>query len=257
MIGRPAALALILAATAPVAAPAAAQNGLPPPGESFRDCAACPEMVVLPPGRFTLGKDGGRRAEGPATPAVIDAPFAVARTETTFDQYQACVAAGGCADLPWDRDWGRGERPVIYVTFADAATYAAWLAARTGRPYRLPTEREWEYAALGGAPAPATGEGIAHCDKCLDGAPGRTLPAGSLPPNGFGLHDMLGNVMEWTRDCWRASHAPPAAEECGARVRKGGSWYFDRTVSTPSYRAPGRLTHEAYDVGFRVVVAGE
>jgi len=253
MIGRLAALALIASA----AATAAAQEGLPPPGESFRDCAACPEMVVLPPGRFTLGKDGGRRAEAPAGPASIDAPFAIARTETTFAQYQACVDAGACAETPWDRDWGRGDRPVIYVSYAEAAAYAGWLAARTGRPYRLPSEREWEYAALGGASAPETGAGIANCDKCLDEAPGRTLPAGSLPPNGFGLHDMLGNVMEWTRDCWRASHAPGAAQDCSARVRKGGSWYFDRFVSTPSYRASGRLTHEAYDVGFRVAVAAE
>lgn len=238
-------------------APAAAVEPLPPPGERFRDCADCPEMVVVPAGRFTLGKEGGRRAEAPATPAEIAHPFAVARTETTFDQYAACVADGGCAALPWDRDWGRGARPVIYVTFAEAEAYADWLAARTGRPYRLPTEREWEYAALGGAPAPETGEGIANCHACLPDGPHGTVPSASLPANGFGLHDMLGNVMEWTRDCWRESHAPDAAEDCSARVRKGGSWYFDRFVSIPSYRAAGRLTHEAYDVGFRVVVGVE
>ncbi|MEQ8603513.1 MAG: SUMF1/EgtB/PvdO family nonheme iron enzyme [Marivibrio sp.] len=236
---------------------AAAEEALPPPGERFRDCADCPEMVVLPPGTFILGKQGGRRAEAPATPAAIDAPFAIARTETTFDQYQACVDDGGCAEIPWDRDWGRADRPAIYVTFDEAQAYADWLAARTGRAYRLPSEREWEYAALGGAPAPSTGAGIANCDGCLSAAPGRTLPVGSLPPNGFGLHDMLGNVMEWTRDCWRPSHAAEAAQDCRARVRKGGSWYFDRTVSTPSYRASGRLTHEAYDVGFRVVATTE
>lgn len=221
---------------------------------SFRDCAECPEMVPIPPGSFTMGRDGGRRAEAPAHRVAVPHRFALARTETTFDQYAACVDAGGCPGLPWDRDWGRGARPVIYVTFAEASAYADWLAARTGRPYRLPTEAEWEYAARGGDPAPESGHGHANCSGCRDDWAHRTMPAGSLPANGFGLHEMLGNVMEWTADCWRPSLGAGVEADCTRRTRKGGSWYFDPTVSIPAYRAPGRLTHEAYDVGFRVAL---
>ncbi|MBP5857765.1 SUMF1/EgtB/PvdO family nonheme iron enzyme [Marivibrio halodurans] len=219
-------------------------------------------MVPIPAGTFTMGRDGGRRAGAPAHRAVIDHPFAMARTETTFAQYAACVEDGGCPTLPWDRDWGRGARPVIYVTHAEATAYAAWLAARTGRPYRLPSEMEWEYAALGGAPAPGIapapgeegGEARVQCSGCRAEAVHGTVPAGSLPPNGYGLHEMLGNVMEWTADCWRPDHSQSAVRDCTRRTRKGGSWYFDRTVSIPAYRAGGRLTHKAYDVGFRVAV---
>lgn len=219
----------------------------------FKDCALCPEMIWLPAGRFTMGHDGGKAAEAPAHPVEIKQPFAIARTEITFAQLKPCVDDGACGEMPWDRDWGRGNRPAIYVTFDMAGRYAAWLAQKTGHPYRLPTEAEWEYAAWGGETEWRNGKGLANCHKCFQGWNHKTFPVATFPQNGFGLFDMRGNVMEWTADCWTESHAP-SAPDCAKRVRKGGSWYFDRFVSTPTYRHGGRLTHTGYDIGFRVVM---
>ena len=221
--------------------------------ESFQDCDLCPEMVPLPPGAFTMGFLGGREAEAPSKPARIAQPFAIARTEITFDQFALCVDEGGCKTLPWDRDWGRGTMPAIYVTWDMAAAYALWLSRKTGRTYRLPTEVEWEYAAWGGEKARRTGDGRANCNGCFDAWNHRSLPVASFPPNGYGLHDMLGNVMEWTADCWRPTHHADAEKDCDKRTRKGGSWYFNASVSTPTYRFGGRLSHTGYDIGFRVV----
>ncbi len=223
-----------------------------PPGSVYQDCALCPEMVWLPAGTFVMGRNGGKAAEAPAQLMRIKRPIAVARTETTFDQYKACHDDGACRSMPWDRDWGRGDRPVIYVTFEMASDYAAWLSLKTGRVYRLPTEAEWEYAAWGGDATWRTGLDVANCNGCVGDWDHKTFPVGTFDANGFGLHDMQGNVMEWTSDCWTESHAP-SAPDCSKRTRKGGSWYFDRYVSTPTYRFGGRLTHTGYDIGFRVV----
>lgn len=231
------------------------------PGEAFRDCAACPEMIPLPPGDFTMGRDGGRAEERPAHRARIDRPFALARTETTYDQYMPCVEAGLCKAPRRDRGWGEGDRPVIYVDWEDAVAYTRFLTGRTGRLYRLPTEAEWEYAArAGGAVGElegAAGLGGANCRDCMEDWPHMTVPVASLAPNALGLYDMIGNVMEWTASCWRADHLPGRPEDCGLRVRRGGSWYFNSHVATPTYRYGARTDHIAYDVGFRVAAEVE
>lgn len=220
----------------------------------FRDCARCPEMVPLSPGSFVVGHEGGKVAEAPLRPARIDRAFAIARTETTFDQFALCVEEGGCEKMPFDRNWGRGNRPAIYVTWNMAAAYARWLSRKTGRTYRLPREVEWEYAAQGGTGRRAQARmGYANCHGCIDNWNHQTWPVAGFPPNGYGLFDMLGNVMEWTADCWRPTNASEAPKDCDKRTRKGGSWYFDGTVSTSSYRYGGRLSHTGYDIGFRVV----
>lgn len=218
----------------------------------FSDCATCPEMVPLPAGAFMMGYDGGRKSEQPRHPVRIEKPFAIARTETTYDQYLPCVDAGACRPPQHDRGWGAGTRPVIYVDWSDALAYAGWLSQKTGRSYRLPTEEEFEYAALGGGER-VDGLARANCNKCIDAWEHKTFPVGQLPPNGFGLYDMLGNVMEWTADCWRDDYRPDAEADCSRRTRRGGSWYFDRYVSTTTYRYGARPGHLAYDVGFRVV----
>ncbi|MEQ9490632.1 MAG: SUMF1/EgtB/PvdO family nonheme iron enzyme [Alphaproteobacteria bacterium] len=220
--------------------------------DPFRDCSVCPEMVPLPAGSFEMGYDDGRKNERPRHTAVVETPFAIARTETTYDQYLPCVEDGVCNAPHHDRGWGEGALPVIYVDWSDAVAYTRWLSVKTGRTYRLPTEEEWEYAALGGGKR-VDGLGRANCSKCIDGWNHRTFPVGQLPPNGFGLYDMLGNAMEWTADCWTPDHRPNGIEDCSKRVRRGGSWYFDRYVSTTSYRYGARPGHVAYDVGFRVV----
>ncbi len=229
--------------------------------ESFHDCDGCPEMVELPVGHFIMGRDvQDREEEGPPVQAAIEEPIAIGRTEVTFDEYALCVEEGGCAEMPFDRRWGMGSRPVIYVTWQDAMDYAAWLAEKTGKPYRLPTEAEWEFAARGGRPALRNVEGRVNCYKCWEGWSHKSEPVAQFPPNGFGLYDMLGNVMEWTMDCWRPRHdAPfiPPSAECAERTRKGGSWYFKPSVATPTYRYGAKVQHKGYDIGFRVVVGLE
>ena len=210
-------------------------------GEVFRDCPACPEMVVLPAGRFDMGSpanETGRAGdEGPVHRVEIARPFAMGRYEVTFAQWDLCVASGGCSHHPDDNGWGRDDRPVINVSWHDAREYIVWLSSLTGRPYRLPSEAEWEYAARAGtATARPWGDGIgdgrANCDGCggdWDGA--QTAPVGRFPANGFGLHDMLGNVWEDTADCWHGDYrgAPTDGSvwqggDCRRRVMRGGGW---------------------------------
>ncbi len=203
---------------------AALQAGAQPPdsrspGAVFRDCPDCPEMVVLPAGSFVMGSpqtERGRRSnEGRQSPVQV-ASFAAGRFEVTFDQWDACVADGGCtARGVHDMRWGRADRPVINVSFSDAGQYVAWLSARTGQRYRLLSETEWEYAARGGTTTPfwwgeTGGTGYAHCMGCASLWPNdRTAPVGSFPPNPFGLYDTAGNVWEWTSGCF--ADAPTAS----------------------------------------------
>jgi formylglycine-generating enzyme required for sulfatase activity len=219
---------------------------------TIKDCNVCPEMVVVPAGSFVLGRNDGRKSEAPARRLTLKSPFALSRTEVTYAQWDACVAEKGCRTLDKEREWGRGQRPVIYVKWQDAVDYTNWLSRKTGQTYRLPIEEEWEYAARGGRPLPPNGAGIANCHRCGGKAEHKTLPVAQFPPNGYGLYDMLGNVMEWTLSCWRADHAAKE-RDCSRRVRRGGSWYYNRMVSTPTSRTAGRIDHFGYDIGFRVL----
>ena len=225
---------------------------------TFKDCPTCPEMVRLEPEPFLMGYDRGKSAERPAHMVSLAGPYAIARTETTYDQWNACVGDGACTPPQHDRGWGEGDRPVIYIDYDQISAYLDWLSDKTGRRYRLPLEEEWEYAAHGGATNAGRqrvdGQGRANCNKCVPGWNHRTFPVASLPPNGFGLYDMLGNVMEWTASCWVPNYEPPQTPDCTRRVRRGGSWYFDRYVSTPTYRYGALPDRVSYDVGFRVAV---
>lgn len=119
----------------------------------FRDCAECPEMVVVPAGSFEMGSppDEAERGdhEGPLHEVTLQ-NFAIGKHEVTFDEWDACVAAGGCSHDPDDEGWGRGNHPVINVSWEDTQEYVRWLSDRTGETYRLPSESEWEYAARAG-----------------------------------------------------------------------------------------------------------
>ncbi|MBL8527052.1 MAG: SUMF1/EgtB/PvdO family nonheme iron enzyme, partial [Burkholderiales bacterium] len=121
-------------------------------GETFRDCDQCPEMVVVPAGSFTMGSPRGEGSddERPQHEVTIARAFAVGKYPITFDEWDACVAAGGCKYKPEDAGWGRSRRPAINVSWNDAQEYVAWLSKKTGKPYRLLSEAEWEYAARGG-----------------------------------------------------------------------------------------------------------
>jgi len=245
------------------------------PGDVFRDCLACPEMVVIPAGSFLMGspdREYGRQpSEGPQHEVSV-AQFAIGRTEVSFGQWQSCLDQGACSIQPDDAGWGRGTRPVIYVSLEDAQAYARWLSEVSGAWYRLPSEAEWEYAARAGSATsfpsgPCLSSDQANFDasrsfgRCAIGiALGQTMPVGSYPPNAFGLHDMHGNVREWVTDCWNPDYrgAPVDARawmtgDCGRAVVRGGAWSDTAIqVRSASRTRPSGSFHNDR-TGFRVV----
>jgi formylglycine-generating enzyme required for sulfatase activity len=175
------------------------------PGSDFKECATgCPTMVVVPAGKFTMGSPESEkdrsRIEGPQHEVTIAKPFAVGKTEVTFAEWDACVAAGACPKVP-DMSWGRDNRPVINVSWDDAKQYTAWLSRITGKNYRLLTETEWEYAARAGSETRFSfGDDETQLDQHAwysRNSNVKTQPVGEKRPNAFGLHDMHGNVLEW------------------------------------------------------------
>ena len=239
------------------------------PGAVFRDCDHCPELVVVPAGAFRMGdlSGGGDADEHPVREVAIPRDFAIARYETTFAEWDACVAAGACRKGVGDIGFGRGRRPVMLVTWQDAQDYARWLSSRTQRPYRLPSEAEWEYAARAGSSTrypwgDEVGRGRANCEECgppWDGA--KTAPVGSFPANAFGVHDMVGNVYEWVADCGRESYAgapsdgsvqEPGDGACAWRMMRGGSWCSLPRASRPANRVRVPDVFHDIHVGFRV-----
>src|SRR5579863_2897774 len=140
------------------------------PGEVFRDCADCGEMVVLPAGEFDMGS-ADSPMEGPQHHVVIATPLAIGRREVTFAEWDLCVAASACKYNPGDHGWGRGDRPVIDVSWDDVKPFLAWISQKTKQTYRLPTEAEWEYAARAGTNSAYwwgrdIGSGRANCQDC-------------------------------------------------------------------------------------------
>ena len=198
-----------------------------PPGHLFRDCEMCPEMVVLPGSVLALG-----------------------RYEVTVGEWRAFVSAtggganGACRnsrgddDLSW-RDPGfpqTDRHPVTCVSWDDAQEYMSWLSRRTGATYRLPSEAEWERAAAGSQPG---------CDRLGRGSrPNGTCPVGTNGSNAAGLSDMVGNVFEWTSDCWEG--------DCGRRVVRGGSWDYGAGGLRPGARVGPSSANRNDSQGFRV-----
>jgi formylglycine-generating enzyme required for sulfatase activity len=242
------------------------------PKDQFRECSSsqiCPEMILVPAGGFNMGSpesEGGRGTqEGPQHDVTISRSFAVAKYEVTFDEWDSCVATGEC-DAASDYGMGRGQRPVINVTWDDAKRYAAWLSRLTGKPYRLLTDAEYEYATRAGTNTifywgNEKGINNANCADCGSQWDGQsTAPVGSFAPNQFGLHDMSGNVWEWVEDCWHQTFegAPTDGSawltggDCTLRVVRGGSYRDGAT----SVRSAGRYrgTHDGRIVycGFRI-----
>ena len=186
------------------------------PAPKWWSCRPAPSPWALRPSERGRNKD-----EGPQRKVAISRPFALGKFEVTFAQWDACSGEGTCAHKPGDQGWGRGRRPVINVSWHDSKQYVAWLAKKTGQPYRLPTEAEWEYAARGAGEANVpfhTGATINYRQANYDanfiyngGKQGlyrqKTVDVGSLPRNGFGLHEMHGNVWEWVEDCYKGSYA--------------------------------------------------
>lgn len=290
------------------------------PGKTFRDCANCPEMVPIPPGSFTMGVllDEEDRVNLPADRRGWSEPqrevriaysFAVGKYEVTRDEFLRFVSetnrpdpigcfvlqsilrgdqnrrAGlyiGFRGLGWRRSgFPQTDRhPVVCVNWIDAQAYAAWLSTKTGKPYRLLTEAEWEYAARAGTTGPwFWGDNLdaacgyanvpdltllavlpgARVAKCRDGY-WHTAPVGIYQPNAFGLHDVLGNVWEWTEDCWNRNYDGAPADgsawtigECGRRVVRGGAYNSGATFPPRlGYRFGDVAGVRVFDGGFRV-----
>jgi formylglycine-generating enzyme required for sulfatase activity/DNA-binding winged helix-turn-helix (wHTH) protein len=274
----------------------------------FRDCQDCPEMVALPAGEFMMGspesEDGHKEIEGGPRRVVISKGFAIGKFEVTVDQFSAFVAETGItagslcrAIVVFDRTssiWGPpvasfrqpgfdvvGSQPVVCVSWHEAQAYVAWLRRRTGKPYRLPTEAEWEYAARAGTTTRFSfgSDETALCayarfadlssrfgwhDACRsDIITYGPVPVGSLKANPWGLFDMHGNAWEWVEDCWTpnpleiptdgSAFARPG--NCEVGVVRGGSFAGASRRARSATRAPVQTTKHSYNNGFRVVLS--
>lgn len=284
-------------------------------GSSFKECDTCPEMVVVPAGRFQMGAEPNERVPF-ATPrheVRIVSRFAVSSTEASVAQFAAFIDATGRATRPgcstmedvlngygrlreglsW-RDPGFPQtpaHPVTCVTWQDAKAYVEWLARVTGKPYRLLSEAEWEYAARAGTTTPYhfgadTGDICLYgngADKTLQYSTQRppkfpsdihdficsdqhvrTAPVGSFAANPFGLHDMHGNVSEWLEDCsamlatGRGYQGAPTdgsariAGDCSTHSRRGGSWGSSNKELRVDYRDEAGADLPLDDAGIRV-----
>jgi formylglycine-generating enzyme required for sulfatase activity len=299
-----AALIALLAAVAPVVAVAQ-----PAPGTVVKDCERCPDMVVVPAGTFRMGTPLGsgvnnETGEMPPVAMTIPKPFLIGRTELTRGEFGMFARETKFQPKILCRVWNRGRmryvddqnrtwrepgvpesptprHPVSCVNWHESKAYAAWLAAKTGKPYRLPTEAEWEYAARAGSDAlypwgdnpagacktaniyditarRATPQAWPHA-ACVDGY-ADIAPVASLEPNAFGLYDMIGNVWEFAEDCATKSHIgrPPDgrawvwAGGCNRIIQRGGGWFTSTERSRPGYHGDATATDHFDFGGFRV-----
>jgi formylglycine-generating enzyme required for sulfatase activity len=253
------------------------------PGDSLpTECRDCPEMVVVPAGRFMMGSqnEGGGSAR-PQHEVTIAEPFAVAKVPLTFDEWDACARNGPCDRDVSDNGWGRGRRPVINVSWDDAQTYVKWLSKITGNEYRLLSESEYEYSARAGSQRiyswgddiKLNGQPMANCMLCGSPWDGKQTapvcgwqegdqqksPGCSFPANAFGLYDMAGNVWEWTNDCWNPKYegapvdgSPWTSGDCSLRVVRGGSWDSDPDDLRGGDRYMNYTDARVFNFGFRV-----
>jgi len=213
-------------------------------------------MILIPAGEFWMGSPAGigKDNERPRHRVFIDA-FYMDEHEVTFDQYDRfCVATG--RRMVDDEEWGRGDRPVINVTWFDADAYSKWAGKR------LPTEAEWERACRGGSDSPfffgSNASELAEYAWYSQNAEGTTYPVCSKKPNPFGLFDMHGNVWEWCADWYGENyyagcppenpHGPPGGK---FRVLRGGSWFSDADGLRAAHRSWLFLDHRNYVNGFR------
>jgi formylglycine-generating enzyme required for sulfatase activity len=245
------------------------------PKHVFKECDKCPEMVVVPAGSFTMGspatEEGHGSDEGPQHSVTISKPFAVGRFAVTFEEWDACVADGGCNGYkPADR-WGHGRQPVIDVSWDDAKAYVGWLSRKTGKTYRLLSEAEREYAARAGTKTPFWwGNAISTSQANYDGnytygggSKGeyrqQTVPVDSFQPNPWGLYQVHGNVYEWVEDCYHDSYTAAPSDgsawvsgDCSRRVLRGGSWFNNPWFLRAAFRGGGTSDDRGNDIGFRL-----
>jgi formylglycine-generating enzyme len=222
-----------------------------------------PDLVLIPAGWFLMGSPSGQDCEKPAHRVWIDA-FLLAATQVTNAEYQQFTISTSATDPPFwsDANFHRPQQPVAGVSWFDAERYCCWLAAQTRRPYRLPTEAEWERAARGG---------LEQKNFPWGDEPPQSLPdyasrwqsgpedVGRYAANGFGLYNMCDNVHEWCSDWYDAqyyAHSPernPRGPEHGARkASRGGSWRHHVKATRCSARSSIPPEFQYADYGFRV-----
>jgi formylglycine-generating enzyme required for sulfatase activity len=246
------------------------------PKDGFKECATCPEMVVVPAGSFTMGSPESEQSrssdESPQHVVTFARQFAVGRFALTFDEWDACVADGGCNRYkPSDQGWGRRRRPVINVSWDDAKAYVAWLSRKTGKTYRLLSEAEREYVTRAGTTTPFWwGSSISMSQANYNGnyaygggAKGeyraKTLPVDTFQPNPWGLYQVHGNVWEWVEDCWNDSYRGAPSDgsawtsgDCSRGVVRGGSWDLDPQFLRSANRYRRTTDDRSTYLGFRV-----
>jgi formylglycine-generating enzyme required for sulfatase activity len=238
------------------------------PKDTFKECSNCPEMIVVPAGAFTMGSAASdpdhRSDEGPQHTVTFANPFAVGKFTLTFDEWDACVAGGGCNNyMPSDESWGRGRSPVLNVSLEDARGYIAWLSKNTGKTYRLLSEAEQEYVARAGTTtnysfgddATALGQYAWYNANSAS----QTHPVGGKKPNAFGFYDMQGNVWERTADCYHDSYSGAPTDgsawlsgDCSKRIARGGSWHSDQRLLRSARRAGLGADDRVSGLGLRV-----
>jgi len=278
-------LAVLICAIAPAARLGAAERAAAPlqaaeeaalkAGDRFKECDACPDMTVVPAGSFTMGSpadEPGRSLPEVQVKIAIPGPFAVGIFAVTFDEWDYCVAEGGCSGYrPRDEGWGRGKRPVINVRWDDAMAYVGWLSRKTGKPYRLLSETEREYATRAGTTTAFWwGSSITPAQANYQGSyvfPGgakgqfrnRTVPVDSFAPNPWGLYNVHGNLWEWTGDCWNEGNegnprngSARTSGDCRSRVLRGGGWMNAPAALRSANRYYDAIVNRSIDVGFRV-----
>ena len=266
------------------------------PGQTFKECRNCPEMIVLPAGKITIGSpldEPLRRENEPQKQITFARAFALSRTAVTWDQWESCVRDRWCDGIAIDtalrtgqngepnpeyRDWGRGTRPVVGVSWYDAQAFVGWLnwKADEDDAYRLPSEAEWEYAARAGTTTAfpwgaALDHDFGNFGQAAGGLGGKaegrdvwvdeTAPVASFPPNALGLYDMHGNIFEWTEDCYEADRAHTPADgtankegNCANRVFRNGTFMSNPYMQRSARRgAPYPATQRGRNyLGFRV-----
>ncbi len=214
-------------APAPVVAPVASYRA----GQVIKDCAECPDMVVIPAGSFTMGSPNNEEnrstIEGPQRTVTLKT-FAMGKTEVTQGQWKAIMG-----NNPSNFKSCGNDCPVEQVSWDDVQEYIKKINAMTGKTYSLPSEAQWEYAARAGATTTFhTGNTISAEQANFGGK--TTIKVASLnTPNAFELHDMHGNVWEWTQDVWHDDYTGAPTDGSawlvdggyqGWRVFRGGSW---------------------------------
>ncbi len=223
------------------------------PGEVFKDCETCPEMVVIPAGEGMVGlhPKAVRKRGMPWRMITITAPFAVARFEVLQEEYYQCVEEGQCAPATTGFHDGLRRNPAHDLSWNDAKLYVDWLSKKTGELYRLLSENEWEYAARAGSDemywwGDEFRYGMDVCDGCSRSKQYISpVPAdiSLFQANPFGLYFMLGNVSEWVADCldevsktnFSNTSAPVLSKGvCKFRLFKGGNFRTAPSFIHPS-----------------------